>query len=537
MSRFASFDRTFVPVPPSDMTSTAATLRLLRRITVHSRGLCTKSSFSDANPQAAEAEALITNLEPPVSRASNIPALQKAAELARIAVDAGSPRGKTLLASMHREGLGADQDRSRAATLFREAAVAGDPVAQCSLGALLLTKQSDEAAVAQSELTVAVDDSGEHRGSVQLRREDGSIVEGDQALSPAEMVRRVRKARRKAGFSDAQAMEFEQHREELERQKKANVRTEALEWLERAVEQGNDEAMVLLANEVWEEDALRAEALYRDAVAAARNTDAYFNLGHLYTHGAKGVDKDARAASLNFAMAAQLGDASAQFYLGHLYRVGTEHIEADSASARQYVELAASQHHPAATYYLALMHRNGEGGLEASEGAFRRYVTKAAELGHGPAHACLGDMYYKGTDGMEVDYKKALQHFLEAGALGEGDAYCSAAAMVFHGLGTKEDHHEAFLLYQEAAQLGSLPALRNIGSMYFHGQGVPANKKVAAHFFEVADQLEAKRQSEADKHMSKPVRTTEAPKHPMADIPRSIPGTEEDEHQEVVKYK
>lgn len=478
--------------------------------------------FSDANRQAAEAEALITSLPVPPSSPSDEKAIQEAAKLAQVAADSGSPRGKTILASMHREGLGVRLDLPLSKLLFREAATAGDPVAQCSLGALLLSSpESSREEVSESELVVAVDESGAQRATVELRRSDGVAVADEEAPTPAELVRRVRKARRKAGFTDDQARAFEEHEEQQRHEEASAVRIEALDWLQKAAEQGNDEAMVLLANQVLEEDPPRAEELYKSAVRASRSTDAYFNLGHLYTNGGKGVEKDARAAAMNFAMAAQLGDASAQFYLGHLYRIGSEHVDADEASARQYVELAADQGHPAATYYLALMHRNGEGGLEASTGAFRRFVTQAAELGHGLAHACLGEMYYKGTDGVAVDYARALSHFKKAGKLGEGEALCSAAAMIFRGLGCEEDHHEAFLLYQEAAQLGSATALRNLGAMYFQGEGVPLNKKVAEQFFKSADRLEEKRREQDAKHAAKPVRITEAPKHPMADIPRS----------------
>lgn len=436
---------------------------------------------------------------------------------------------------MYREGFGLPQDKSLARQFFQEAAEAGDPIAQCSLGVFILDRirksAEEEPSVSSEQLVLDVDEEGKPHARVELQLKDGTLI--SDAPKPAELVRRVRKARRKAGFTDQEAWEFEEFKIREEEREREEERAVALAWLEKAIEQGNDHAMVSLANAILEKQPLRAVELYKQAVKEGKNTDAYYNLGQIYTMGIEGVDVDHKTASINFAMAAQLGDASAQFYLGHLYRVGSDFVNVDEASSLQYIQLAADQEHAAATFYLALMHKNGEGGLEASDGAFLRYVAKAAELGHGPAHTCLGEMYYKGIDGVSVDYEKALHHFNEGGKQGEAEAYCSAAAMHFHGFGTAKDEHKAFLLYQEAARFGSVNALRNIGSMYFEGQGVPANKKVAEQFFKTADKYEAEQRQEGlEFTQNTPVRTAKAPKHPMADIPRIATDFSEDAFEE-----
>lgn len=478
--------------------------------------------FHDSNLLSAKAQALLVQLES--QRSPDDSKLSETISLATQASDQGSPRAKTILASMHREGVGLPQDKPLAEQLFRQAAEAGDPIAQCSLGVLILDRiresAEEEPGVSSEKLYIDIDEEGKPHARVDLQLKDGSLI--SDAPKPADLVRRVRKARRKAGFTDQEAWEFEEFKTRERERGREEERAAAFAWLEKAIEQGNDHAMVSFANELLEKQPLRAVELYKQAVKEGKNTDAYYNLGQIYTMGVEGIDVDHKAASINFAMAAQLGDASAQYYLGHLYRVGSDFVKVDEASSLQYVQLAADQEHPAATFYLALMHKNGEGGLEASNGAFLRYVTKAAKLEHGPAHICLGEMYYKGTDGVSVDYEKALYHFNEGGKLGEAEAYCSAAAMYFHGFGTAKDEHQAFLLYQEAARFGSISALRNIGSMYFEGQGVPPNKKVSEQFFKIADEYEAKQRQEGLAFTrNTPVRTAEAPKHPMADIPRS----------------
>ncbi|PXF48081.1 Protein sel-1-like [Gracilariopsis chorda] len=483
--------------------------------------------FHDQNSSAQEAERLLT--EPNASDSFEGRA-GRALELLQVAVSQDSPRAKTLLGSMFREGLIVEQDRAKAERLFEEAAAEGDPVAQCSLGALQLDVLKQEKAaeirdkVTHTEFAVDVDDKGEIRGRLQMEVEGLPMTD---APKPAELVRRVRKARRKAGFTDQESREYEEFvRREREGQL-VEKRRIAMSWLEKAAEHGNDEAMVILGNEVLDDDPDRAIELYESAIRSGHNTDAYYNLGQIYTKGHGSVQPDPKIALKNFAMAAQLGDPSAQFYLGHLYRVGSREVGVDAASSRQYIELAAAQDHPGALYYLALMHRNGEAGLEKSDGAFLRYVREAANRDHGPAHICLAELYYTGSNGEEVDYTKALKHFLEAGRLGEAEALCSAAAMHFHGFGTPEEQHEAFLLYQRAAELGSVQALRNIGSMYFHGQGIPANKKLSEYFFRVAEERDSDNQKRDEIHLQTPVEKTDAPKHPMADIPRPDKEAEE----------
>lgn len=490
----------------------------------HQRLLCSvphHHKFNDPNPLAAEAERILTAIDSP---SPNDPSLKRALSLLEDAISQESPRAKTLLASMHNAGLCTDPDEREASRLFCEAAEEGDPVAQYSLGVLGLeqVKAQEEAIganIKSTDFVVDIDDKGEMRGRLELEREDGSQ---EEAPRPADLVRRVRKARRKAGFTDQESKEYENHRAEERQKQLTEQRNLALLWLERSADQGHDEAMVTLGNELIQEDPIRAVELYERAVKTSRNTDAYYNLGQIYTKGLEDISPDPKLAYRNFAMAAQLGDVSAQFYLGHLYRVGSREVEVDLASSRQYIEMAAEQGHPGALHYLALMHRNGEGGLEVNNGAFQRYLSASADAGHGPAFSFLGEMHYKGTDGTDVDYEKALSFFLKAGELQESDALCSAAAMYFHGFGTEEDHHQAFLLYQEAALLGNVQALRSIGSMYFYGHGVPANRTVAEHFFKAADENEAASQTEGTDHMNQPVERTPAPKHPMADIPQFV---------------
>lgn len=462
-----------------------------------------RKSFTDPNPKAAQAESLITALRNP---SPDHPDVILAAELARKAVEEDSPRGKTLLGSFHREGIVVEKDTSAALSLFEQAALAGDPIGQCSLGQLQLMLLNDDTNRVDliPDPSIAVDEHGKEKAAfVEFKAVDGA-PETDTS-TPAQLVRSVRKSRRKAGFSDHQALEFEQYRQRQSDDEKEKKRKEAHAWLDKAIELGNDKALLILANDVIKDDPDRAMQLCERAAKEYRNPDGYYNLGLILEQGIGGVDIDLKASFKNFSMAAQLGDPSAQFYMGQLYHTGNFVVQPDETTAKNYIEMAVAQDHPEALYYYALMHRNGECGLSESVDEFLRYVTKAADAGYGPALSCLAEMYYKGEHGVEHDYERALELYLRAGQNGYTDALVSAASMYFNGHGVEKDQYHAFQIYQDAMVQGSIPAIRNLASMYFYGQGVPTNKKMSEHFMKLAEDME--REEKAKKQTSPPVMT------------------------------
>jgi uncharacterized protein len=470
--------------------------------------------FADTDPDAAAAESLLNSLDesPDASETAEARAARhraivaRAVGLAESAADRGSPRARTLLGHLHRDGTGVPVDAEKALKLLTSAAEAGDPFAQLALGNMIYDalashpgnvddehRQSSPAAAAAAaeeaqlrarEIVVEIDETGAPMARFEM---GDSLKDAPSPETPAQLVRRVRKERKKAGFADHDAMAFEDHVQAQTRADYREKRAGAVAWLRKAVDQGSDPAAVALANVILHEDTPAAVRLYELAASRSHLPSAHFNLAQVYHAGLVEVAAGEKLALKHYSMAAHLGDASAQFLVGHFYRVGDMGVAVDLAACLQYVQLAAAQGHAAAMYYLALMHRNGEGGLEASRGHFRRHLEASSELGHGEALACLADMHYKGTDGMRVDHEKALSCYERAGKAGEADALCSAAAMHFHGRGTEANKHKAFMLYQDAAVAGSVAALQNIGAMYFNGDGVPKSTSMAEHFFRLVD--------------------------------------------------
>lgn len=487
--------------------------------------------FVDNDPDAKAAEALLDSLhdvenssqESKSSAPSQDDILREALALAEAASTRGSPRAKALLGYLYRDGLGVSPDAGKARALLLDSAQAGDPYAQLGLGTMMLESLATHPAHPEEEppssldvepeIVVRMDESGAPKARYSSHEKEQST----HRETPAELVRKVRRARRKAGFADHEGREFAEHEAEISQSEYNAEREGGLHWLRTASDQGCGEAAVALANATIHENADEALQLYERAASTSRVPSAHFNLGQLYRDGFGDLEKDEKKSLKHFSMAAYLGDADAQFYVGHLYSVGEMGIEVDLASCRQYIQLAADQGHAAALYYLALLHRNGEGGLEISRGNFRRHLESAVECGNSDALACMAEMYYKGTDGVQIDKKRALDLYERAGRAGSNEALCSAAAMYFHGYGSDNaDKHRAFLLYQEAAIRGSIAALRNIASMYYHGDGVPKSTQVAELFLKEAENQERadlSEQAEQIRHIG--VQTVPAPHRGM----------------------
>lgn len=451
----------------------------------------------------------------------------RAYELARSAASRGSPRAHTILGHLYRDAIGVKHDLEKAEEHLKVGAQAGDPLAQLALGTMMLDilrheEDDDESAnylvkglhdalqsrskLNDKKIVVEMDEKGLPKARYEVEDSNQGVVE-----TPAVLVRRVRKARKKYGFTDQEAREFEEFKQR-EKSKEASLKRErAISLIREASSSGLLEATIILGNTLMQNDASAALKLYEQAVSRSHVPSAHFNIAQIYRNGSNGVEMDQKLALKHYLMAAQLGDAAAQFYLSNVYRAGELGVNPDLATSLQYVQLAADQQHPAAVYHLALMHRNGEGGLEESLGTFRRYLEQACRLQDPDALFCLADMHYKGTDGASFDYGKALELYEQAGKLKHADALCSAAAMYFHGHGTSVDMHKSFLLYQDAAILGSIGALRNLASMYYNGHGVPKSIQTAEYFVKMIDEHETEEMEQTMAKAKQSVTTEKAP--------------------------
>ncbi len=150
----------------------------------------------------------------------------------------------------------------------------------------------------------------------------------------------------------------------LDGKKTARNKAEATHWLVSAVEQGYDDAAVLLAGLDG-----KIKATEIDAAEKAFNSGDY-----------------TKAATL-WHQRADNGDVDAQSSLAWLYEVGLG-VERNLKEAARMFRLAAKAGDVQAQYALAVMLKTGS-GVEQDQEQSLMWLKKAAQRGHGPSISAL----------------------------------------------------------------------------------------------------------------------------------------------------
>ena len=138
--------------------------------------------------------------------------------------------------------------------------------------------------------------------------------------------------------------------------------TDALIWLNKAAEQGNDKAQ--------------------------------FILGRMY-HIGRGVAKSEVEASQWYRKAAEQGNSDGQAYLGFMFQMGyglTKNLE----EALSWYQKAAEQNNKHGEYWLGMLFEEGVGVLKNRGTAFL-WQKRAADHGHAAAMYTIAIKYYQGN--------------------------------------------------------------------------------------------------------------------------------------------
>ena len=264
----------------------------------------------------------------------------------------------------------------------------------------------------------------------------------------------------------------------------------AIEWYEKAAEQGHEEAQYALGlmyqnGKGVAQDDQQAFEWYRKA-AEQGHSDAQNHLGRMYKYG-EGVAQDDQKAVEWFRKAAEKGNASAQFNFGWMYRGGWGVPQDDQRAAEWYTK-AAEQGLADAQFNLGYSYKFGEGVKRDYKKAFKWY-EKAAEQGHASAQYNLGSMYDKG-EGVSQDYREAFRWYKKAAEQGNAFAQNNLGSMYDSGEGIGKDDQKAVEWFEKAAEQGHAVAQDNLGVMYAKGKGVPQDFRKAFEWFEKAAEQE-----------------------------------------------
>lgn len=290
-----------------------------------------------------------------------------------------------------------------------------------------------------------------------------------------------------------------------------------LRYLEHAVNEGDDKAMLLLGR-VYNDDELgiaseekalyymkmsadkgNAEAQWRIAElykkneqydlafvwatksAIQQNVQGRFDYGYFLFEGI-GCEQDINLGLSIITTVANEGYDHAQWNLGEIYRTG-HNVEENIAEAAKWYEMAAEQGHVDGMFQYAFIYFDGVGGVIENEKKALEYFRRAAESGDERAEYCIGCFYEDGRGGVEQDYQKAYEWYMKAAEQEHAGAQFKIGWFYENGQEVEQDYAKAYEWYIKAAEQGDADAQLKIGYLYDSGQGVEQDDKEAYEWY------------------------------------------------------
>jgi TPR repeat protein len=221
-------------------------------------------------------------------------------------------------------------------------------------------------------------------------------------------------------------------------------------WLEKASEQGNAKAQMLLGEALLDgrgtpKDFIRAFNLFNKAVEQ-KNPTAQYYLGIMYRDG-KGVSQDSEKAFEWFKRSAENGNSDAQYQLAHFYFIG-EDTPKNPQESFKWFEKAALQGCPNAQYELGVMYQNGEGVPANASKAFY-WTEKSAQQGKPVAELVMGHFNYVGFE-TEKNDKLAFEWYKKSADHGDPQAHYILDNLFTNGVCTNKDLEQTLREYNMA---------------------------------------------------------------------------------------
>jgi uncharacterized protein len=181
------------------------------------------------------------------------------------------------------------------------------------------------------------------------------------------------------------------------------------------------------------------------------------NLGSIYYHGAKGVEKDHKQAFKYIKMHVDTGEVSNICWLAYMYYQG-EGVAADVDKAIPLYEKAITLKQKVAYSNLGAIYSKEKYG-KCDIALALQYYNKGAELGDLYAINSLGFVYAEGTI-VEKDITKAVEFFKKAVEKNFPESQFKLAEIYEKGSGEiKMNKEEAIKLYRASAKQKHEPAI------------------------------------------------------------------------------
>ncbi|MBQ9873489.1 MAG: sel1 repeat family protein [Thermoguttaceae bacterium] len=371
--------------------------------------------------------------------------------------DAEFPEDETYFRSIClKSGFGIEQDEPEAERLLRKAAEAGNPDAIFHLA--LQTKKEDPKF--EQFLAAAESGSSEAANVVGRHYRYGSLYFDEINPDEEKALQWLRKA---ADGGNVNAMEelgayywTEAEKRDFE---------EGLKWYCLAAEAGRVDAMGTLCD-AYEEGELTKfdlnEAIKWLQKAADANEDqSAFILGFFALVGIPGVEKNVNAGIENLEKARSLGNGSASALLGELYERGIG-VDRDLARAIDYYQEAyrVGEYAPFdPNERLGRLYYRGEGAEQDKEKALNYFRALAI--------ATDAEVSYDSKEDFELDVVGGELKPFAPSSDAEAASQLNALGVRFeNGIGVEDDSDAALKWFQIAALYGSANATRNLAIIY-----------------------------------------------------------------------
>ncbi len=238
--------------------------------------------------------------------------------------------------------------------------------------------------------------------------------------------------------------------------------------------------------------------LYYSLAAKQGHSKALCGLGHCYFHG-RGVQKDLKAALINWTLSADQNCGSARYNLGMAYLQGWTGPVDQLQAAREFRRAIRHGDEDAKLQFDLLPAEAKETALEEEKGIDASELTEAgaqiarlrplADEGKINSICDLADVYFD-TKNVGVKNPLLAHHYYNLAAEKlHRRGQCGLGTCFFQGFGVPVDQEKAVYYWALSAKQNSPLARYNLGLANAHGWGGPVNHVQAAREFRLAMQL------------------------------------------------
>ena len=339
------------------------------------------------------------------------------------------------LGVVYQYGLGVEKDEKLAMECLRQAADAGNPLAQTLLAQLLVETDDAETLPEAVKWYRAAAEQGHAVAQYELGRccKNSVGMENDYAQA----LKWYAKAAA-SGHLPSQYM---------------------LQYLSDVALGGVDSARGILNKEPDESlQEVSPVEIFRHLQSEADkgNALAQNNWGWCCENGVGRAINEPQAVKW-YRLAAEQGHAAAQYNLGRCYETDTG-VQKDAKEAVKWFRKAAEQGYAEAQYNLGWCYENGK-GVEKNAAEAVKWYRRAAEQGNTEAQLNLGVCYENGT-GVEKAAKEAVKWYHKAAEQWNVEAWYNLGRCYSNGIGVKRDRKNAKKWSRRAANHGYEPAMK-----------------------------------------------------------------------------